>query len=169
MNSSQGFDLTGNGTGSKNIQSDGQLFSGYVSHSFPSSTRADSWNFQTSGNGQESVSKGNIGKVCSTASYFSPAYSDEGTFATTHNEDLKMRDYTNRLNTFINFPTQPFGPRPSELAALGLYYLGISDKTRCFSCKTVFHNWETSDLVLNEHFRWSLGRCGYLNHVMNYK
>ena len=42
------------------------------------------------------------------------------------------------------------------------------DKVKCFSCKIIVQNWEPSDSVLNEHYRWALGNCRYLNHIANF-
>ena len=80
-----------------------------------------------------------------------------------------MANYTDRLETFERYPIKPYHPRPSELAALGFYYLGIADKVKCFSCNSCVCNWESTDLVLNEHYRWALGHCPYLNYINNFR
>jgi hypothetical protein len=82
---------------------------------------------------------------------------------------LCMDSYSARLETFKTYPVKPFHPRPSELAALGFYYLGLDDKVKCFSCNLRLHHWEQSDLVLNEHYRWSLGDCRFMNHINNFR
>jgi hypothetical protein len=80
-----------------------------------------------------------------------------------------MEKYSDRLETFKTYPVKPYHPRPSELAALGFYYVGPHDRVRCFSCNIDVHNFEEMDLVLNEHYRWSCGNCAYLKHIENFK
>ena len=80
-----------------------------------------------------------------------------------------MTKYSHRLESFSTYPIKPYHPRPSELAALGFYYVGRDDKVKCFSCNICVHNWEAGDLVLNEHYRWALGNCRYLNHITNFR
>lgn len=82
---------------------------------------------------------------------------------------LDMSKYTHRLDSFTSYPIKAYHPRPSELAALGFYYEGAGDKVRCFSCNVGLCNWVTSDFVMNEHHRWSLGKCRYLNHINSFR
>jgi hypothetical protein len=80
-----------------------------------------------------------------------------------------MEKYSDRLETFKAYPVKPYHPRPSELAALGFYYIGPRDKVKCFSCNICVHNFEETDLVLNEHYRWSCGNCDYLKHIASFR
>lgn len=41
------------------------------------------------------------------------------------------------------------------MAASGLYYLGVSDKVQCFSCKMHIFKWNHNDDVAGEHLRLS--------------
>jgi hypothetical protein len=78
-----------------------------------------------------------------------------------------MNTYAGRMESYNTYPLKPFHPRPSELAASGFFYLGTKDKVKCHSCNIVLYNWEDTDLAMNEHARWSLGTCAYLNHILN--
>jgi hypothetical protein len=79
-----------------------------------------------------------------------------------------MADYSKRLETFKEYSPRPFHPRASELAALGFFYLGNGDKVQCFCCGICIHDWQASDMVLNEHARWSLGKCNFLRHITSF-
>jgi hypothetical protein len=82
--------------------------------------------------------------------------------------NVVMAEYSKRLETFKDYSPRPFHPRASELAALGFFYLGNGDKVQCFCCGICIHDWQASDMVLNEHARWSLGKCNFLRHITNF-
>ena len=80
---------------------------------------------------------------------------------------FQMQYYSDRLETFKNFPIKAYGPRPSELASLGFYYLNRgSDVVGCFSCYIEISDWGETEDILNKHL--SLGPCEYMDHIMNY-
>ena len=105
----------------------------------------------------------------STAAYSGLGFTGLGSTNSVTSPYKDMATYTDRLDTFRTYPVKPYHPRPSELAALGFYYVGRDDKVKCFSCNHCIHNWEASDLVLNEHYRWALGNCRYLNHITSFR
>ncbi|XP_061188567.1 E3 ubiquitin-protein ligase XIAP-like [Saccostrea echinata] len=61
--------------------------------------------------------------------------------------------YTDRLNTFTNWPSQ-ISQRPYELAAAGFFYSGRGDRVQCSFCGGQLHQWERSDVPFHEHLRW---------------
>ena len=69
--------------------------------------------------------------------------------------------YDNRLESYDNWPkSHPM--KPESLAGAGFYYMGISDKVKCFWCKTTLHHWEVFDNVLEQHKVHSKGNCNFL-------
>ena len=54
--------------------------------------------------------------------------------------------------------------KPKELAEAGLFYLGISDYTRCFYCHGGLCNWEVDDDPWEEHARW-YPDCYFINCI----
>lgn len=65
-----------------------------------------------------------------------------------------------RLQTFESWPAQ-IRQRPEQLAEAGLYYIGDSDKVKCFHCDVQLHNWEPNDDPWVEHARW-FPQCQYV-------
>jgi hypothetical protein len=126
---------------------------------------SDSKNYDTCGTTSSTIfSSGSALSSNSATRGFSSVTSALG-FATQN----YMEKYSDRLETFKAYPVKPYHPRPSELAALGFYYVGPRDRVRCFCCNIDVHNFEETDLVLNEHYRWSCGNCAYLKHIANFK
>lgn len=71
-----------------------------------------------------------------------------------------MRSRSERLKSFVNWPTDaPVGP--IDLAEAGFFYLGQSDRVKCFSCGCVVHRWSHGDKPVTEHRRIS-ALCTYL-------
>ncbi|XP_073838705.1 death-associated inhibitor of apoptosis 1 [Musca autumnalis] len=58
-----------------------------------------------------------------------------------------------RLKTFENWPLD-FLDR-NELARSGMFYMGESDKTKCYFCEVEIGRWEREDQPVPEHLRWS--------------
>uniref|UniRef100_A0A182SMI4 Apoptosis 1 inhibitor n=1 Tax=Anopheles maculatus TaxID=74869 RepID=A0A182SMI4_9DIPT len=58
-----------------------------------------------------------------------------------------------RLQTFTTWPVSYI--LPSELARWGFFYVGSRDIVRCYFCKIELGNWEVSDVVPQEHLKWS--------------
>ncbi|XP_061437328.1 baculoviral IAP repeat-containing protein 7-like [Lethenteron reissneri] len=64
----------------------------------------------------------------------------------------EMRVEANRLLSFSTWP-ESSPVRPADLARAGLYYLGPSDRVRCFYCCGVMSHWEEGDVPVKEHQR----------------
>uniref|UniRef100_A0A1I8P7I0 RING-type domain-containing protein n=1 Tax=Stomoxys calcitrans TaxID=35570 RepID=A0A1I8P7I0_STOCA len=58
-----------------------------------------------------------------------------------------------RLKTFENWPLD-FVDR-NELACSGMFFMGESDKTKCYFCEVEIGRWEREDQPVPEHYRWS--------------
>lgn len=66
-----------------------------------------------------------------------------------------MNKEANRVNTFVH-PNWRLGWLNVKLmAASGLFYLGVADKTQCYFCKVDIFSWKQGDDVVEEHRRWS--------------
>ena len=59
-------------------------------------------------------------------------------------------DYGRRFCSFYNWPKQ-IRQSPKELASVGFYYTGKSDKVECFSCGLNLQAWEVNDNPAYEH------------------
>lgn len=68
-----------------------------------------------------------------------------------------------RLETFEFWPAQ-IRQRPEQLAQAGLYYIGDSDKVKCFYCDGLLYNWEPDDDPFVEHARW-FPQCQYIRLI----
>ena len=60
-----------------------------------------------------------------------------------------------RLESFKNWPGLK---DPEELAAVGFYYLGYSDRVKCFACHWEIYNWQETDNPWTEHQRFNKKR-----------
>lgn len=60
---------------------------------------------------------------------------------------------SNRLTTFKGWPSQ-LSQKPAALAKSGLFYLGQSDRCKCFYCGGILYDWDTNDDVWVEHAKW---------------
>ncbi|XP_063622095.1 death-associated inhibitor of apoptosis 1-like [Cydia splendana] len=58
-----------------------------------------------------------------------------------------------RLRTFKDWP-KSMKQKPEELAEAGFYYIGQSDKTKCFYCDGSLKDWEEDDVPWEVHARW---------------
>lgn len=58
-----------------------------------------------------------------------------------------------RLKTFDTWPVDWLDKR--ELAMSGMFYMGESDKTKCYFCEVEIGCWEREDQPVPEHLRWS--------------
>ena len=68
-----------------------------------------------------------------------------------------------RLKTFRTWPVwSPMDPK--ELAKAGFYYIGVGDKTRCFSCHGDLEDWKDGDIAMGEHKKFYPG-CPFLNGI----
>ena len=69
--------------------------------------------------------------------------------------------YNNRLQSFCHWPkAHPISDE--SLAGAGFYYTDISDKVKCFWCKTQLHQWEVFDSPIEQHKKHSKGDCNFL-------
>ncbi|KAJ8666854.1 hypothetical protein QAD02_008516 [Eretmocerus hayati] len=67
-----------------------------------------------------------------------------------------------RLRSFVNWPSSCVSP--TDLAAAGFFYVGQTDRVRCFECRTEICNWEEGDQPMSEHQRWA-GRCRFVRKL----
>ena len=81
----------------------------------------------------------------------SPSYSDE----------------KKRLETFKDWPMY-FHPTSEELAKAGLYYLGTSDRVKCFCCGIILKNWKVDDSPWMEHKKHACN-CPFVNTFLSDK
>lgn len=82
------------------------------------------------------------------------------------NEQIKYPEYRyeiNRVHSFKEWP-QALSPTRDDFNDTGLFYTGNGDKVICFSCGLGLKDWETGDIPLTEHARWTSG-CLYLDHI----
>ena len=75
-------------------------------------------------------------------------------------DNVDYMSLNKRKDSFKIWPEQ-MNPTGLDLAKSGFYYLGISDKVKCFSCGVQLHKWESIDSALVEHKRHS-PRCHFL-------
>lgn len=54
--------------------------------------------------------------------------------------------------------------KPEKLAAAGFYYTGDSDKVKCFDCQVEICQWQSDDIPMVDHQRWS-GRCRFVRSI----
>lgn len=76
----------------------------------------------------------------------------------------EYRNFTERYQTFAEWPRFLKGPSTRDLARSGFIYTKISDKVTCFCCGLTFKNWEPRDDAFDEHIRWSK-QCYYARMV----
>ena len=79
-------------------------------------------------------------------------------------------DLQKRIHTFDNWPKKDI-VKPEDMAASGFFYMGCSDIVTCHHCAVTLNNWESGDIVDDEHFKFSK-HCSYLyfkskNHTNN--
>jgi len=71
-----------------------------------------------------------------------------------------MSTIQKRFETFQNWPSTK-RQKAEDLSKCGFYYLGESDKVRCFYCGVGLHDWLSEDNVWLEH-AISSNACPYL-------
>lgn len=65
----------------------------------------------------------------------------------------KMKNCTDRLNTFKNIWPKNESINPKDLADAGFYYTKVNDRVICYSCGLCLFNWEKDDNVWIEHVK----------------
>ena len=75
---------------------------------------------------------------------------------------VDMRRFDVRLSTFNDNPLSWSLQTPSaeQLARVGLYYMGMEDRVRCFSCGVELEEWGEEDPLIR-HYMTSL-QCSFL-------
>ncbi|KAL3882666.1 hypothetical protein ACJMK2_028984 [Sinanodonta woodiana] len=68
---------------------------------------------------------------------------------------------TSRLETFRGWPSF-IKQKPADLAAAGLYYVGVGDCVRCFFCGGGLRSWDEGDDPWEEHAHW-YPDCAFLH------
>lgn len=68
--------------------------------------------------------------------------------------------YTKRVESFSKC-TVGMAQTPAQFADAGFYYVGPSDRVKCFVCHLGLHNWDPHDVPMDEHKRWR-SNCQYL-------
>ncbi|XP_050075193.1 death-associated inhibitor of apoptosis 1-like [Anopheles maculipalpis] len=71
-------------------------------------------------------------------------------------DSIRESDYNkevDRLRTFESWPLAYI--QPSDLARWGFYYVRRDDVVRCYFCKIELGSWEETDVVPQEHLKWS--------------
>ncbi|KAH3729120.1 hypothetical protein DPMN_055083 [Dreissena polymorpha] len=68
-----------------------------------------------------------------------------------------------RIRTFENVNFRCI-KTPDQLAEAGLYYTGVGDEVRCFSCNGGLRNWEENDDPWTEHCKW-FPSCGFAREM----
>lgn len=63
----------------------------------------------------------------------------------------QLNKETERLKTFSNWPLSY--PDPKTMAAVGLFYTGVGDVTKCYFCEVYIHRWKQTDCPVSEHLR----------------
>lgn len=77
-----------------------------------------------------------------------------------HDGMMDFSSYDARIKTFEDWP-QSMAQTPASLADAGLYYLGVGDKVKCFSCKGHLHKWAIKDDPWEQHAYW-YKKCKYV-------
>ncbi|XP_013402166.1 uncharacterized protein LOC106167829, partial [Lingula anatina] len=78
----------------------------------------------------------------------------------TSNVPSRMRNESDRLTTFVNWPSGA-GVLPRDLARAGFFYVGMGDRVQCAFCEGVLRNWEPGDQPMQEHRRY-LSTCPFI-------
>ncbi|XP_039264623.2 baculoviral IAP repeat-containing protein 7-like [Styela clava] len=71
-----------------------------------------------------------------------------------------MRTMQARLQSFDNWPERTRATK-EQIAKAGFFYLGQSDKTKCFYCNGGLQNWDPNDEPWTEHAKWFPG-CAFV-------
>uniref|UniRef100_F6ZM33 RING-type domain-containing protein n=1 Tax=Ciona intestinalis TaxID=7719 RepID=F6ZM33_CIOIN len=78
-------------------------------------------------------------------------------------ESPHMRSVEQRLQTFTrsNWPAHRVRASILDISRAGLFYLGNSDRTKCWYCNGGLQNWEPNDDPWYEHAKW-FPECEFL-------
>ncbi|XP_043669528.1 E3 ubiquitin-protein ligase XIAP-like isoform X1 [Vespula pensylvanica] len=76
--------------------------------------------------------------------------------------NLDYRFEAIRLKSFQNWPVSFIEPR--ILAAAGFYYMGKTDRVKCFECETEIYKWEKGDIPMIDHER-SSPNCRFVRNI----
>ncbi|XP_052238927.1 baculoviral IAP repeat-containing protein 3-like isoform X2 [Dreissena polymorpha] len=78
------------------------------------------------------------------------------------NQVEKYPQYRTLESRLLTFENNNFRctKTPQELAETGLFYTGVGDEVRCFSCGGGLQNWDESDDPWTEHYKW-FPHCEY--------
>lgn len=68
--------------------------------------------------------------------------------------------YETRIESFKEWPTA-MKQTAENMADAGFFYLGVSDKVKCFRCHGLLHRWGARDDPWEEHAKWNK-TCTYL-------
>lgn len=70
-----------------------------------------------------------------------------------------------RRQTFKNWPGSQ---DPNELSLAGFFYLQDGDEVQCHHCGIRIHQWESDEVPIAEHVRWSPD-CRYAQVALKWK
>ncbi|XP_041360693.1 baculoviral IAP repeat-containing protein 3-like [Gigantopelta aegis] len=65
------------------------------------------------------------------------------------------RSYQVRLSSYTWWPIKRDHQSPARMAAEGFFYVGNSDRARCFQCGITLRDWDDEDCPLDAHVTWS--------------
>ncbi|KAH3729018.1 hypothetical protein DPMN_054981 [Dreissena polymorpha] len=76
--------------------------------------------------------------------------------ATSSSNTSRSPQYSTFESRLLSYESDNFRSikSPEELAAAGLFYTGLGDEVRCFSCNGGLRNWEEHDDPWIEHCKW---------------
>ncbi|GIY22448.1 baculoviral IAP repeat-containing protein 1f [Caerostris extrusa] len=74
-----------------------------------------------------------------------------------------MNDASKRLDSFQNWPHRLYLDK-NEFVHSGLYFTGISDCVKCFSCNVEMYDWDLNDDPMLHH-KWFSPECEYLKTI----
>ncbi|KAH3729135.1 hypothetical protein DPMN_055098 [Dreissena polymorpha] len=76
--------------------------------------------------------------------------------ATSSSHSSRSPQYSTFESRLLSYESDNFRSikSPEELAAAGLFYTGVGDEVRCFSCNGGLRNWEGHDDPWIEHCKW---------------
>jgi hypothetical protein len=82
---------------------------------------------------------------------------------TTPSKFPQYAEISKRLTTFTFWPKYMY-PRPEQLSEAGFFYVGPSDKVRCYDCGLAVHEWKPTDNAREEHMKFT----NYCHHIIRY-
>ncbi|XP_045195746.2 baculoviral IAP repeat-containing protein 8-like [Mercenaria mercenaria] len=81
------------------------------------------------------------------------AESNEQQRSSVHCRHPQYQTYEARVSSFTSWPNY-LTQKPEELAEAGLFYTGVEDHVRCFTCDGGLRHWDAEDDSWTEHCRW---------------